>query len=111
MLVELLFDSARQKNFEQLAAECFFLERKTVARELLGDCARALADVTGRQVLQRRADDPLQIVSVMLVKFCVLDGDDCVDQVAGQLIVRHRLAVLDVDLAEYLAFSIENHAR
>ena len=47
----------------------------------------------------------------MSVKFCVLDGDDRVDEIARQLIVRHCLPVLDVDLAEYPALSIENHAR
>ena len=46
----------------------------------------------------------------MLIKFRVLDGDDRVDEIARQLIVRHCLPVLDVDLAEYLALSIENHA-
>ena len=79
-------DSARQKNFEQLAAKCFLLERKTVARQLLRNRARALAHVAGREVFQCRTDDPHQIVSLMPIKFCVLDGDDRVDEIARQLI-------------------------
>jgi len=67
--------------------------------------------VAGREVFQRGTDDPHQIVSLMPIKFCVLDGDYCVDEIARQLIVRHCVPVLDVDLAEYLALSIENHAR
>src|SRR4029453_12811970 len=101
LFAELLLDSARQKNFEQFAAKRFFLERKTVARQLLCNRARALTYVARREVFQRGTDDPHQIVSLMPIKFRVLDGDYCVDEIAGQLIVRHCIPVLDVDLAEY----------
>ena len=52
---------------------------------------------------------PSKIVAVVLIKFCVLDGNDGVDQIGSQLLVRDRLAVLDVDLAKDLAVAIENH--
>ena len=47
----------------------------------------------------------------MLIEFCVLNRNHRVDEVAGQLIVLHRLAVLDVDLTEDLVVSIEDQTR
>ena len=110
MFAQALLDSARQKNFEQLAVECSFLERKTVARELLRDRARALPDVAGREIFQGRTGDPEQIVAAMLIKFRVFRRHDRVDQIAWQLVVRHRLPIFDVDLAEDFPISIENYA-
>ena len=110
LFAETFLDPSGQKNLEQLAAERSFLERKTVARQLLRNCAGALAHMAGREIFQRGADDPEQIVAVMLIKFCVLDGDDRVDEIGRQLVVRHCLAVLDVDLAKDFAVAIENHA-
>src|ERR1700682_4094376 len=46
----------------------------------------------------------------MLIKFRVFDRHDPVDQIARQLVIRHRLPILDVDLAEDFAISIENYA-
>ena len=111
MLAEVLLNSAGQKNFQQLATERFFFESKTVARELLGDCASALAHVAGCHIFQRCTDDPKNIVSAVLIKFCVLHRDDCVDEIARQLIIWDRLAIFDVDLTKDLAVSVENHAR
>jgi hypothetical protein len=45
---------------------------------------------------------------VVFVKFCILDCNDRVDQIGSQLLVRNRLAVLDVDLAKDLPVAIEN---
>ena len=46
----------------------------------------------------------------MLIKLGVLNGDNGIDQVARQLIVRNCLTILDVDLSEDFAVSVENHA-
>ena len=46
----------------------------------------------------------------MLIKLCVLNGDDGVNEIGRQLVVRHRLAILDIDLAEDFAVAIKNHA-
>src|SRR6516165_5984906 len=46
---------------------------------------------------------------MVLVEFRILDGNDGVDQIGSQLLVRDRLAVLDVDLAKDLPIAIENH--
>ena len=110
MFAELLFDPLRQKNLEQLAAECFFLERKTVARQLLRDSAAALAHVACGQILQCCTDDPEEIVAAVLVEFCVLHRHNRADEVLWQLFIRHGLAVFHVDLAKDLAVAIQNHA-
>src|SRR4029077_3144056 len=110
LFAELLLDPAGQKNLEQLAMKRPFLERKTVPGQLLGDRTCPLADMTGRDVLQRRPCDSKQIVAAMLIKFCVLHRDHRIDQVARQLLIWHRLAVLDVNLSKDLVVSIENHA-
>ncbi len=111
LFAEVLFDSLRQKKLEQLAAKRFLLERKTVARQLLCNRACTLAHMAGRQILKCCTDDPEQIVAVVLIKLCVLDGHNGLDEIGRQLAVRHRLAVLNIDLAEDLAVAIENHAR
>ncbi len=49
LLREIVLDPAGDEHLEQLAAESFALELETVARQLLGDRARALADVAGDQ--------------------------------------------------------------
>ncbi len=110
MFPELLFDSLRQKNLQQLSAEGSFLERETVARQLLRDRACTLAHVAGRHVFQRCANDAEQIIPVMLIKFRVFDRNDCVDEIRRQLLVRNRLAVLHVNLAKDLAVPIQNDA-
>ncbi len=86
------------------------LSAETVARQLLRDGAGALTHMACRQILERCANDPQQIVTMVLVKFCVLDRNDGVNQVGSQLLVRDRLAILDVDLAKDLPVAIENHA-
>jgi len=83
LFAELVFDALCQINLQQLTAVCSFFERETVARQLLRDGAAALADMTGRQVFERCANDPQKIVAVVLVKFCVLDGNDGVDQIGS----------------------------
>src|SRR5215472_13499886 len=60
-------------------------------------------------VFERCPNDPEQIVSVVLVKFCVFDGNHSVDEIWRQLFVRHCLAVLDIDLAEDFAVAIQNY--
>ena len=65
--------------------------------------------MAGRQIFERGPNDSQQIVAVVFVKFCVLDGNDGVDQIGSQLLIRDRLAVLDVDLAKDLPVAIENH--
>ena len=105
----MIFDAFGQKYLQQLAAERPFFERKTVARQLLRDGARALAHMAGDQILQRGANDAEQIVAVVLIKFCVLYRDDSVDEIGRQLLVRYCLAVLDVDLAEDLPVPIQNY--
>ncbi len=65
--------------------------------------------MAGRQIFERGPNDSQQIVAVVFVEFCVLDGNDGVDQIGSQLLVRDRLAVLDVDLAKDLPVAIENH--
>ena len=111
LFAEVVFNPLCQENLEQLAAERFFFERKTVARQLLRNGAGALAHMSGRQIFQRCADDSERIEAVMLIKFCVFNCDDRVNEIGRQLVIRHRLAVLNVDLAEDLAVAIENHAR
>ena len=101
----------RQENLEQFAAERFLLERKTVARQLLRNGAGALAHMSGRQIFQRCPDDSEQIVAMMLIKFRIFNCDDRVNEIGRQLVVRHCLAVLNVDLPEDLAVAIEDHTR
>jgi hypothetical protein len=73
--------------------------------------AATLAYVSSREIFQCRPDDPQQIVAVMLIKFCVLNGNDRVDKIGRQLVVRHCLTVFDIDLAEYFSVPIQNHTR
>ncbi len=47
---------------------------------------------------------------MVLVEFCVLDSDNRIDEILRQLLVRHRVAVFNIDLAEDLAVTIQNHA-
>src|SRR2546430_2471091 len=110
LFAEAVFDSLGQKNLEQLAAERSFLERETIARQLLCDRARALTHPRGDEVLEGCANDAEEIVAVMAIKFCVFNGDDGVNQIRRQLVVGDRLAVLDINLAEDLALTIENYA-
>ena len=111
LFAEMLLDPAREKNLEQFAAERSFLERKTVARQLLRDRARSLPDMARSHVLQRRAHNPEQIVTAVLIKLVVLDRDDGVDEIARQLFVGNGLAVLDVNLTEDLIVPVHDHAR
>ena len=98
-------------DFEKFPAISFFLERKTVARELLSDRACALPHVAGDKVFERGcAHDTERIVAAVLIKFVVFHRDNSVHQIARQLIVGNGFAVLDVDLAENFSVSIEDHA-
>jgi hypothetical protein len=110
LFAEMIFDAFGQKNLQQLPAVCSFFERKTVASQLLCDSAGPLPDMACDQILECCANNPEQIVAVMFVEFCVLDGNHCVDEVGRQLLVRDCLAVFDINLAEDLAVAIENHA-
>ena len=47
---------------------------------------------------------------MVLIKFRVLNGDDCIDEIGRQLLVRHSFPVLHIDLAEDLAVAIQYHA-
>ena len=67
--------------------------------------------MSGRQIFQRCADDAEQIVAVMSIKFRVLNSDDRINEIVRQLVVRHGLAILDIDLAEDFAIAIEDYAR
>ena len=49
-----------QENLQQLAAVRSFFQRKTVARQLLRNGAAALADMAGRQIFERCANDSQQ---------------------------------------------------
>ena len=89
--------------------KCLLLERKTVASKLLSNRAGALTHMPSHQIFQSRPHHPEKIVAPMLIKLCVLDGYDGVDQIARQLFVRNGLAVLDVDLAKDLIVSIDNY--
>ena len=60
--------------------------------------------MAGGEILQRRPNDPEEIVAAVLIKFVVLDRDDGVDQIARQLVVGNGLAILDIDLAKDLSF-------
>ena len=106
----MLFDSAGEKNLEQLAAEGSFLERKTIARQLLGDRAAALPHVTGGEILQRSPHDAREIVTAVLIEFVVFHRDDGIDQIARDLVVGNRLSILDIDLAEDFVVPIEDDA-
>ncbi len=106
----MVLDPAGDKHLEQLAAKRLALEIETVARQLLGDRARALPHVTGGGVLERGAHNAEQVVAMMLVKLVVLYRDDRVHEVGGQLIVGDGLPILDVDLAEDFVVPIDNHA-
>jgi len=71
---------------------------KTVARELLRDRARALPDVASREIFQGRTGDPEQIVAAVLVNFASSTATTALTSRVAT-VVRHRLPVLDVDLA------------
>ena len=105
----MIFDAFGQKYLQQLPAICPFFERKTVARQLLRDGARALAHMARDQILQRGSHNAEQIVTVVLIEFCVLHRDHSVNEVGRQLFVRYCLAVLDIDLAEDLPVAIQNY--
>ena len=109
LFAEIFFDAFGEKNLQQLPAVCSFLERETIARQLLRDGAGALADMAGRQIFECCTNNAEQIVAVMLVKLRVFNCDHGVDQIRSQLLVRHCLAVLDVDLPKDLPVTVENH--
>ena len=107
---KLFFDPAGEENLEQLAPESSFLERKTIARQLLRDRARTLPHVAGGEILQRGAHDAEEIVTAVLIEFRVLHRDDGIDEIARQLVVRNGLPILDVDLPENLVVAIDDDA-
>src|SRR5437762_14310806 len=47
LFIEMLLDSFSDKDFEKFSPIRFFFESKTVARQLLGNCACALPHMTG----------------------------------------------------------------
>src|SRR5205085_9961311 len=80
LLSEMIFDALGEEDLQQLATVCSFFERETVARQLLCDGAAALPHMTCSQVFQRCANDTQQIIAVMFVKFCVLDGNNSINR-------------------------------
>ena len=110
LFVVSLLDAFREVDFEKFPTISLFLERKTVARELLGDRACTLSHVAGDKIFEGGPHDAGRIVAAMLIKFVVFHRDNGVYQIARQLIVGNGLAVLDVDLAEDFSVPIEDHA-
>src|ERR1043166_7210888 len=106
LFAELLLDPASQKNLEQFAMKRAFLERKTVPGQLLGDRTCPLADMTGRDVLQRCPCDSKQIVTAMLIKLPIPPRDHRIDQAARQLLIGHRLAVEDAKFYQHGGYDL-----
>src|SRR5260370_40810733 len=73
LFAETILDAARQKNLEELAAERFFFQSKTVSRELLGDRACALSHMASKKVFKSRPNESGKIVAVMMIKLTVFN--------------------------------------
>ena len=68
LLGELALDPQRDHRFEQFAAEGAAAERKTVARELLGDAARAFLGRAAHDIATKRAQNAAPIDPAVLDK-------------------------------------------
>src|SRR5258708_34135938 len=71
LFAETILDAARQKNLEELAAERFFFQSKTVSRELLGDRACALSHLAGQKVFKSRPHDSDKTLPSVLINLTV----------------------------------------
>ena len=78
--------------------------KQGVAHQLLRDGGCAL--LAAREVHEHRADDALQVGTVVLIEAHVLGGDGAVDHIGAYLVqAGERLALLEIELGEHRAFA------
>ena len=78
----MLLDPFREIDFQKFPPIGLFLERETVARELLGDRACALPDMTGDKIFEGGPDNSRKIVSAVLIEFVVFHSDHGIHEIA-----------------------------
>jgi hypothetical protein len=100
VLGQAVLDLEREQRLVQLSRERLFRGEKEVARHLHGDRARALAAASRDDVRVRRAHHADVVDPGVLVEALVLDRDDGVLQVGGDLGYGHHRAPFLAELAD-----------
>src|SRR5207244_8252377 len=77
---ELVLNSKRDHRFKKFPAECATAERKTVARELLSNTARAFLGRAAQHVAHQRAKNSVPIDSRMLIEAGVFAREECINE-------------------------------
>ena len=86
----------RHRGFVELALETPLRREEEVLHELLSQRARPLPDLARSEIDQDGAEHPAQIDARVFEEALIFDGEDRVDQMAGDLGKTHQLPLLAV---------------
>ncbi len=89
-LGEFVFEPECQHHFLRLARDRALLGEKQILGELLGDGRTALRGAPPQHVGDQRAHDAQRIDAVVGVETAILDGDERLGHIVGQVVQRHR---------------------
>ena len=101
-----MLDAQGERHLQQLAPVGPLFEIERIARQLLRDRARSLADASRGPVRLRRAQNAEIIHPVVLPETLVFCSNDCFDQQRRHFVIRHRRAVLDEYLPHQPALAV-----
>jgi len=99
----------RQDGLADLALQSLRLREEDIARQLLGDGACSLADVTSHHVGQDCAPHRPQVHAPMVEEATVFRCQDRAPHDLGDLDERDGVAVLEEQLADDIAVTVEKH--
>ena len=106
LLGQVLLQLQGQVGLLHLALVVLVAVQKGQLHQLAGDGGRALSGAA-QQVVHQRAADALQVHAVMLVEAGVLDGDDGVDELLGNVLDLHVDAVFGpLELHDQVALAV-----
>ena len=108
---EFVFEPERQHHFLRLARDRALLGQEQILGELLGDGRAALRGAAAQHVGDQRAHDSERVDAVMRVEAAILDGDEGLRHVVGQLAQRHRGAAHVAARGERRAVGAEDQDR
>ena len=110
-LVRRRFEPQGEERLLHLALDGALVAQEQVLGELLGDRGAALDDAAGARIGHDGAERAGDVDAEMLVEAPVLGGEHGLDQVVGQFVERHRMAVLDAAAADLVAVAVEEGDR
>src|SRR5207244_10678292 len=105
---ELVLNSKRDHRFKKFPAECATAKRKTVARELLGNTARAFLGRAAQHVAHQRAKNSVPIDSRMLIKASVFAREERIDEHRRNFVERNAQAICACAPAVNFSLNIDN---